>query len=112
MPNLKIDPSTGARYIAGFTSVLAGGPTVVANGRTYAAGAAKSVDRLSIDYPLLLSSGWYPLAAHTGTTAQRPVDTEHGHALPPGFSYLDTSLGKVVVRTNGQWIDVNTGLIA
>jgi len=112
MPNTLLNTVTGTRYIAGFTVVLAGGPTVVTNGRTYASGAVVSLDHFSLDLPVLLSSGWGKLADATGTTANRPADTEHGFALPPGFRYLDTTLTKVVIRINGGWYDINTGLAA
>ena len=112
MPNLKLNPAMGTLYTASFSAVLAGGPTVTVNGRTYTAGTVVSIDSFSLDVPVLISSGWFKLAEHTGTTAQRPADTERGHALPNGYRYLDTTLGKVVVRVNGAWLDINTGSVA
>lgn len=112
MPNFKTNAAMGSLYIAGFTCILAGGPTVVTNGRTYTAGTIASIDRSSLDLLQLTSAGWFKIADATGTTAQRPIDTEHGNALPSGFHYLDTTLGKVVVRVNGAWLDINTGSVA
>ena len=109
VPNFKRNLD-GQLYIASFQVVLAGGPTVTVNGRTYTKGNVVSLDHFSLDLPVLISSGWVKLADATGTTAQRPTDTEHGHALPDGFHYLDTSLGKVVVRNGALWLDINTGL--
>jgi hypothetical protein len=112
MPNFKLNPLDNRNYIAGFITILAGGPTVVTSGRTYASGVVVSLDRFNIDLPILKSSGWTVIADHTGATAARPSDLEHGVALPNGFRYLDTTLGKVVIRSNGQWLDINTGLVA
>ena len=112
MPNLKLNTAMGTLFIASHSAVLAGGPTVVTNGRTYTAGTLVTIDSMSLDVTTLISSGWFKLAEHSGTTAQRPADTERGHALVSGYHYLDTTLGKVVVRVNGAWLDINTGLVA
>jgi hypothetical protein len=112
MPNILRNPVTGTNYISSYSAVLAGGPTVTVNGRTYTAGTPITVDRFSLDIPVLNSSGWYKLAEHTGTTAQRPADTEQGNALEKGYRYLDTTLGKIVVRVNSAWLDINTGIVA
>jgi hypothetical protein len=112
MANLKPNPAGGAPYIGIYHAVLAGGPTLTVNGRTYAAGAVVTLDSLSLDVAALISAGWVKLAEHSGTTAQRPVETEHGSPLLNGYSYLDTTLGKVVIRSNRAWLDINTGLAA
>jgi hypothetical protein len=107
-----INAATGTRYVASYQIVLAGGPAVTVNGRTYASGANITVDHFSLDLPILQSAGWIALADATGPTSGRPVETEHGYAMKNGYRYLDTTLGKVVIRANSAWLDINTGLVA
>jgi hypothetical protein len=111
MSNVSLNSANLVRY-NGFLSVLAGGSTMTVNGRTYAAGGLLTIDRSSIDYSPLAAMGWAVIAHHSGTTAQRPSDTEQGVALPWGFMYLDTTINKVVVWSASGWVDHLTGLPA
>ena len=94
----------------GFTTTLGGGPTRTTEfGRSYS-GTLITVDRTSLDLSELLSAGWTVIADHKGATAQRPVIDELNMPLQSGFRYLDTTLGRVVVRTTaGGWMDGMTG---
>ena len=96
----------------GFTTTLGGGPARTTEfGRSYS-GTTVAVDRMSLDLSELTSAGWTILADHKGTTAQRPVIDEFSAPLQSGFRYLDTTLGKVVLRTSaGGWIDATTGAV-
>ena len=114
MPNLALNTnmSPPVPYFVGFTARMAGGPTFTApSGKTFS-GNLISVDRTSGDAFALLGAGWVPVADHSGTTAQRPVDLEQGGALPPGFRYHDTTLSAVVVWTPRGWINPLTGASA
>ena len=97
----------------GFRNVLApstaGIPRTTMSGRTYS-GATVAVDRGNLDTSELLSAGWVRLADHTGPTSARPTIDELGAGIVPGFRYLDTTLGRVVVAAGGQWIDASTGV--
>ncbi|SDD58856.1 hypothetical protein SAMN05444678_11695 [Sphingomonas sp. YR710] len=104
MPNSAVNATDGSRYVIAFSSVLAGGPATITNGRSYT-GATVIVGRGLVDYTDLKAAGWIVIADHTGTTAQRPVDLEQGGALPPGFRYLDTTISKLVFWTGRAWID-------
>ena len=103
----------------GFTTTLGGGPsfTVSAGGPHSSGGrvfngASIVVDRATSDHGDLQAAGWVILANHKGTTAQRPTLDDAGNPLQNGFRYLDTTLGKIVVRTAGVWIDGMTGAAA
>lgn len=95
----------------GFTTTLGGGPARTTEfGRSYS-GTTVSVDRVSLDLSELTAAGWTILADHKGTTAQRPVIDELNLPLQSGFRYLDTTLGRVVLRTSaGGWMDGMTGV--
>ena len=60
--------------------------------------------------PNCFHAGWVRLADHTGPTTARPTIDEYGNAIAPGFRYLYTTLGRVVVSAGGQWIDASTGV--
>lgn len=109
MPSLKVNPAHGSLFVAAYSCVLAGGPTVVSGGRTYPAGTVATVDRSSLDVTSLKAAGWIVIADSSGSTTQRPTDLERGEALPNGFRFLDTTLGRVVVWTRLGWVDGNTG---
>lgn len=109
MPNLKINATHGTPYIVGFAALLCAGPTITTtSGHTYS-GTTATADRLSPDFQELKAAGWLVLAGATGTTAQRPVDLEHGGQLPIGFRYLDTTLATIIVRAAVGWINATTG---
>ena len=93
----------------GFTNVLAGGaPRTTAAGRTYS-NTTIAVDRGNLDTSELFHTGWVTLADHTGPSAGRPLVDEYNHPIALGFRYLDTTLGKIVVRAGTGWIDATNG---
>ncbi|MFX4971192.1 hypothetical protein ABTB72_19630, partial [Acinetobacter baumannii] len=83
----------GTLYVAGFVTILGGGPTVTVpgTGRTYS-GSTVQLDRLNSDIAFLTAAGWVVLADANGTTAQRPTDLENVGPLPLGFRYYDSTL--------------------
>jgi hypothetical protein len=54
--------------------------------------------------------GWIPIAL-SGTTAQRPTQTQPSSGAPfiraKGLRYLDTTLGAIVTYDGAMWRDVN-----
>ncbi len=89
--------------------------TVPGTGRVYRCALGAAITVPGEDANILCSSGWVSAAFNrmgangllaTGTTAQRPV-----HGLLKGQTYMDTTLGVVVVwgGTTTGWLHSATG---
>ena len=84
-------------------------PTIVVSGRTYTAALGSYVDVVgSDDANALEANGWSRGSRNaTGTTAQRPAPS----TIWWNYSYLDTTLGKVIVWDGFNWRDPATAAV-
>ena len=73
--------------------------TCAVNGRTYAYASGTTVDAPACDAYELEANGWFRCGGYkcagVGTTAQRTALATAG--MTPGMTYLDTTLGYIVV---------------
>ena len=83
--------------------------TMTANGRSYSAAPGAFVDAPDQDAAILMANGWTDTAL-SGPTASRPTVTANGNRLSqaPGYLFLDTTLGKVIVFDGATWRDPAT----
>lgn len=85
--------------------------TQTVNGRRYSAVPGAAVDVPDMDATVLGANGWITCAP-SGTTAQRPTTNQASGSLyfaAPGMSFVDTTIGKLIVFDGATWRDPVTG---
>jgi len=81
------------------------------NGRTYSATPGSAIDIFDADAEVLSANGWIKVAL-SGPTTARPSPNPLGtppYLAGPGFKFLDTTLGKIVVYDGATFRDPVTG---
>lgn len=84
-----------------------------ANGRSYSGAPGQVFDVPDMDADRL--EGWIAVCP-SGTTAERPVANGQAptvatqpYVITPGFEFLDTTLGKMIIWDGQVWRDPVTG---
>jgi len=84
--------------------------TVTANGRTYSGAPGSTLDVPDFDAQILAANGWVMVCA-SGPSSSRPLPimASAPYVAGPGFQYLDTTLGAVIVYDGAAWRNPLTG---
>jgi hypothetical protein len=81
------------------------------NGRTYSAVPGQALDIFDADAETLAANGWISVCL-SGPTSARPspnLNVSPPYIAAPGFKFLDTTLGKIVVYDGAAFRDPVTG---
>ena len=84
---------------------------ITVKGRAYSATPGSTVDAPDFDAGVLISNGWMapgPIQG-SGATSARPVTLPVGSKIPAGYTFLDTTLGYVVVYDGANWRSPSSG---
>lgn len=91
--------------------------SISTNGRAYRGQPGQTLDVPDFDAAVLAGNGWARVGP-VGTTAQRPVANGQSprltdpYNITPGFQFMDTTLGKIVVWDGQNWRDPSSGSVA
>jgi hypothetical protein len=95
--------------------ISVGKQTIKIHGRIYNAAPGSTLDVPDFDAGVLMANGWLiaDRVRGAGPTTSRPTTSPPGQfpgqPLPAGYSFLDTTLGYVVVWDGNAWRSPATG---
>jgi hypothetical protein len=83
--------------------------TMSANTRAYSANPGQVLDVPAAAAPVLLANGWSWGKPSGPTSSRPPTRLNEPYNAYPGFEYVDTSLGLVIVWDGATWRNPVTG---
>ncbi len=85
--------------------------TMVVHGRTYSAAPGGCVDAPDQDAMHLAANGWLiPTTVQgSGATTQRPTNLGNGARISAGYTWMDTTVGAVIVYDGATWRNPASG---
>ena len=87
--------------------IAPGRQTISVNGRSHTCQIGSTIDVPDFDAGVMCANGWTspgPVRG-SGATSARPATFPSGtaFAIPPGFTWLDTTLGYIIVWDGATW---------